>query len=189
MKENNYLNYNFSEKNSFASVSIGVFFVDIQLIYAGFRDRLVNLISNEKFEKVITNISHILIEKGYNKELYLSILLTDNNYIKQINKKFRKKTSPTNIISFPSDDFNYHKFTNNKQQGISLHFGDIIISLEKILSESKEKNKNFKNHFYHILLHGLLHLLGYDHNDEESANNMENLEISILNSIGIDNPY
>ena len=57
------------------------------------------------------------------------------------------------------------------------------------MSESKEQNKNFKNHFYHILLHGLLHLLGYDHNDEESANNMENLEISILNSIGIDNPY
>ena len=57
------------------------------------------------------------------------------------------------------------------------------------MSESKEQNKNFKNHFYHILLHGLLHLLGYDHNDEESAKNMENLEISILNSIGIDNPY
>ena len=188
MTENNYLNYNFSEKNSFASVSIGVFFVDIQLIYAGFRDRLVNLISNEKFEKVITNISHILIEKGYNKELYLSILLTDNNYINQINKKFRKKTSPTNIISFPSDDFNNLKFTNNKHRN-SLHFGDVIISLEKLFSEAQEENKNFKNHFYHILLHGLLHLLGYDHNDKESANKLENLEISILNSIGIDNPY
>ena len=65
MTENNYLNYNFSEKNSFASVSIGVFFVDIKLIYAGFRDRLVNLIRNEKFEKVITNISHIMIKCWY----------------------------------------------------------------------------------------------------------------------------
>ncbi len=189
MKVNNYLNYKFSENNSFASISIGKLFVDIQLLYVEFRETLVNLINNEKFEKIITNISKLLVENGYDSEIYLSILLTDNKYIIKINKNFRKKTSPTNIISFPSNDLNYPKSGKNRKLEKLLHFGDIVISLEKVLSESKKENKNFKNHFYHILLHGLLHLLGYDHNDDESAKNMEDLEVSILNSIGIDNPY
>ena len=66
--------------------------------------------------------------------------------------------------------------------------GNCVI-IEKIFSEAKEENKNFKNHFFHILIHGLLHLLGYDHYDNKTANDMEKLEVSILNSIGIVNPY
>ena len=189
MTSNNYLTYIFRENNSFVSISIGKFIVDIHLLYDEFQETLANLIDNEKFEKVIFDVEQLILEKGYNKEIYLSILLTDNDYIKKINKKFRKKQSSTNIISFPSKDFNLLKYKKNNYFKNSLHFGDVIISLEKLFSEAQEENKNFKNHFYHILLHGLLHLLGYDHNDEASAKKMENLEISILNSIGIDNPY
>ena len=77
-------------------------------------------------------------------------------------------------------------FKNTEQE---IHLGEIIISMERILSEAKMNNILFKDHFIHIFLHAILHILGYDHEIESERKKMEKIEISILNNIGIKNPY
>ena len=82
------------------------------------------------------------------------------------------------------DENNY--FKNTEQE---IHLGEIIISMERIVIESKKKNVSFKDHFIHIFLHAILHILGYDHEIESERKKMENIEILILKNLGIKNPY
>ena len=97
----------------------------------------------------------------------------------ELNNCFRKINSATNVLSFPSN----HKFNN------ILFLGDIIFSIETILKEAKRDNKTVENHLIHLFVHAVLHLLGYEHDTEEQAKKMENLEIKILSNLQIDNPY
>ena len=90
------------------------------------------------------------------------------------------------MLSFQSmiDKNNY--FKNTEQE---IHLGEIIISMERIFSESKINNVLFKDHFIHIFLHAILHILGYDHEIDSERKKMEKIEISILENLGIKNPY
>ncbi len=97
----------------------------------------------------------------------------------ELNNCFLNKNSATNVLSFPS------KHLAND----ILFLGDIIFSIETILKEAKIDNKSAGNHLIHLFIHAVLHLLGYDHETEEKAKKMENLEIKILGSLKIDNPY
>ena len=125
--------------------------------------------------------SEIKIEK-----LNFSILLTNDAEIKEINFKYRNLDKPTNVLSFQSiiDKNNYFKNTDQE-----IHLGEIIISMERIFSESKINNVLFKDHFIHIFLHAILHILGYDHEINSERIKMEKIEISILKNLGIKNPY
>lgn len=105
----------------------------------------------------------------------LSVLLTDDAEIQQLNKNFREKDYATNVLSFPDGENGY--------------LGDIAISFDRLSEESHNENKSFNDHFAHLLVHGCLHLMGYDHMDEEEAQEMESLEIHILRDMGIKNPY
>ena len=120
------------------------------------------------------------------KKLNLSILLTNDEEIKEINLKYRNLSKPTNVLSFQSmiDKNNY--FNNTEQE---IYLGEIIISMERIFSESQINNVMFKDHFIHIFLHAFLHILGYDHEIDIERNKMEKIEISILQNLGIKNPY
>ena len=120
------------------------------------------------------------------KNLNFSILLTNDAEIKEINRKYRNLNKPTNVLSFKSmiDKKNYFKITEKE-----IHLGEIIISLERIFRESEINNVSFKNHFIHIFLHAILHILGYDHEIDSERKKMENIEISILKNLGIKNPY
>ena len=80
-----------------------------------------------------------------------------------------------------------NKYFKNTDQEI--HLGEIIISMERIFSESKMNNVLFKDHFIHIFLHAILHILGYNHEIDSERKNMEKIEISILENLGIKNPY
>ena len=82
------------------------------------------------------------------------------------------------------DKNNYFKNTERE-----IYLGEIIISMERILIESKMNNVFFKDHFIHIFLHAILHILGYDHEIESERKKMENIEILILKNLGIKNPY
>ena len=97
----------------------------------------------------------------------------------ELNSCFRKIKSATNVLSFPSNN----KFNN------TLFLGDIIFSIETILKEAKRDNKTVENHLIHLFVHAVLHLLGYEHDTEEQAKKMENLEIKILSNLQIDTPY
>ena len=100
--------------------------------------------------------------------------------IKDLNYKFRKKDSKTNVLSFPAES----------SIGIqSACCGEVIICYEVLNNEAKESSKNITNHFKHLLIHSLLHLLGYEHDKENDAILMESEEIKFLSKIGISDPY
>ena len=105
------------------------------------------------------------------KDSEISLVLTDDSEIKELNKKYRKINKPTNVLSFESGDKDL--------------LGDIFISIDTVEVESREqkaesKDKKIINHTSHLFVHGILHLIGYDHLTDSDANKMENLEIKIL---------
>jgi len=114
----------------------------------------------------------------------LSIVLASDDFVRKLNKSYRNKNEYTNVLSFPTDD---HVKIVQVNKEITL--GDVIFSLKKIQNESEEQNKSFKNHFAHLIVHGVLHLLGYIHAYRKETEKMEKLERSILKNMGINNPY
>lgn len=121
-------------------------------------------------------IETILTHGDFHKIGELSIALVNDNEIQTLNKTYRGKDRPTNVLSFP--DF-----------GPAPILGDIAISLETVSHEAASAGKNFTDHVTHLLVHGFLHLQGYDHENDAEATAMESLEIDILTKMNIDNPY
>jgi len=127
-----------------------------------------------------------------NRIIDLSISLCSNSQIQKINKKYRQIDLPTNILSFANlDEKNIQLNGLNKTIGKAqfIYLGELILSYEYIQNEIKINHKNYYHHLTHLLTHGILHLIGYDHEDELMAKKMENLEIKILKKLNINNPY
>jgi len=121
----------------------------------------------------------ICIEEGLSN-CSVNIKIVDNNEIENLNKKFRNKDRPTNVLSFTNEDIS-RRITNN--------LGDIAISYEYVERESKEQDKKFDDHIVHMFIHGIYHILGFDHKDDPMADKMENKEIILLKKLNINNPY
>ena len=134
---------------------------------------------HEKLNKVLDEIYERIGLISNNTKTLISISFSCDKKVMELNNCFRKKKSATNVLSFPSD----YKFNN------ILFLGDIIFAIETIIKEAKRDNKSIENHLTHLFIHAVLHLLGYDHETEEKAEKMENLEIKILSNLQIDNPY
>jgi probable rRNA maturation factor len=109
--------------------------------------------------------------------------LCNDEFIQRLNKNYRKKDKPTNVLSFPYIEFSEKKVFQNDL------IGEVFISLETLQMEALEQSKKLPDHFSHLLVHSILHILGYDHEFDKDANKMENLEIKILKEFGIKNPY
>lgn len=130
--------------------------------------------------------------KKPNNYLELMISLVSDNQIRTINHQFRNKNKATDILSFPFLDENLikekglEKTINNKSD---LILGDIILSLETTRKEAAQNNKKLLDHISHLLLHSILHLIGYNHENDSEAKKMEELEIKILKKLNISNPY
>ncbi len=187
MTKNN-IDQGFNTSNKFISILCDNFVIDIQVQFNCFYGEILKLKNNGKFEKVFENLKTLINKKYLEKKMYFSILLTDDKEITKINNKSRNKPYPTNVLSFPSLDFKKNKLRDNIFSN-EIFFGDIVISIERILSEASKENKRVNDHFLHIFVHGLLHLIGFDHETDEEANFMELTEIEILNSLDIKNPY
>ena len=137
-------------------------------------------------DKVIKYSENLLIENKFS----ISLLLTDDKKINHLNKKFRQINSPTNVLSFPTMPTNFN--TNNflcSNYSSSNFLGDIVMSSNTLIKEAKKEKKILEDHFTHLFIHGILHLLGYDHEKSNDAKIMEALEIKILKSLYISNPY
>jgi len=105
----------------------------------------------------------------------LSILLSDDTRIQALNTQFRAKDQPTNVLSFPSDEDTY--------------IGDIALALETVVREAADHQISVADHVTHLVIHGILHLLGHDHVANEDAEEMETIEVLVLKDLGIANPY
>jgi probable rRNA maturation factor len=120
-------------------------------------------------------------------ESEISLLLTDDKEIQTLNKNYRGFDKPTNVLSFPIQDPLALKTV--MQQSHPIMLGDIVLSYETVMHEIDRDKKTFLNHVSHLLVHSVLHLLGYDHEEDHDADEMEALEVRILNQLGIQNPY
>lgn len=115
----------------------------------------------------------------------ISIVLADNAFIQELNKQYRGKNKPTNVLSFPQiDDWN-----ETMRLPSPLALGDIIIAYETVEHEADEMGVTIRQRTAHMVCHGILHLLGFDHLDDDEAEVMESLEVKILTDIGLPSPY
>ena len=151
-------------------------------------------IINKSFEKKLKLIVEQIIKNnrvlGFKNKFSISILFTGDKKINQLNKKFRKINSPTNVLSFPSIpiDINTNNFLDLDCNS-SIFLGDIVISSDTLIKEANNEKKIEEDHLIHLFIHGVLHLLGYDHETSYDAKIMETLEIKILKCLNINNPY
>ncbi len=136
-----------------------------------------SLPSNIKFKKWVTAV---LKNKLFSAEITLRIV--DKNEITELNTTYRHKKKPTNVLSFPFD------MPEECDDDLPI-LGDIVICADVILEEAIAQEKTVEAHWAHMVVHGTLHLLGYDHEKETDADIMEAEEIKILASLGFSNPY
>lgn len=114
----------------------------------------------------------------------VTIRVVSNDEMQGLNKEYRGKDSPTNVLSFPAD-----LPPELAAEIDDLELGDIVISADVVAKEATEQGKNLMAHWAHMLVHGMLHLQGYDHIHDDEAEEMEALEVKILAQIGFANPY
>jgi len=115
------------------------------------------------------------------RRLELCVRLSDDPELRRLNHVYRGKDKPTNVLSFPAEA--------DAPRGQPLHLGDVALSLTTLRREAREQRKPLSHHFCHLVVHGVLHLAGYDHETEAEAAEMEPLEVRILAGLSIADPY
>jgi len=136
-------------------------------------------LSSELESKLELLAKHVLFDHNKN-EFKVNLKLVSSKEMMRLNEEFREKISDTNVLSFPAD---------GEIQKISGELGDIAISIPYVQTESKNLNRDLDDHMMHLLAHGILHLLGFDHQEDQDANIMEAQEIKYLEFFKIANPY
>ena len=131
---------------------------------------------DNKLNKIVSTI----LDQEKMSDCVINLRLLNDKEMKKLNMQFRQKDKTTNVLSFPNDDISVKQTKN---------IGDIAISVEYVKAEAKKEGKTFDDHIIHMLAHGVYHILGYDHENNENAVIMENKEIQTLKKINISNPY
>lgn len=133
-----------------------------------------------QFQQWVNAALNHLSNKASKQEFELTIRLVNIEESRTLNKQYRQKDKPTNVLSFPFE----------VPEGIELNLlGDLVVCAQVVEQEANEQNKILCAHWAHMVIHGCLHLLGYDHINDTDANEMEALEIEILAKLSIANPY
>ena len=131
---------------------------------------------DNKLNKIVSTI----LDQEKMSDCVINLRLLNDKQMRKLNMQFRQKDKTTNVLSFPNDDISVKQTKN---------IGDIAISVEYVKAEAKKEGKTFDDHIIHMLAHGVYHILGYDHENNENAMIMENKEIQTLKKINISNPY
>jgi probable rRNA maturation factor len=171
--------------------------MNIEIIYDYEPWEAQTKINQTMVENIIAKIMslHPIMQKF--ESIDLSILLANDAYLQELSNSHMKKNKPTNVLSFPFYDIIYKDIETIEQlDGVidedelsEFYLGDMAFAYQTIEQEAKEAGISFIDHFTHLLIHGTLHLLGYDHIKDDEAEIMENLEIEILKKLGIKSPY
>ncbi|NLA51097.1 MAG: rRNA maturation RNase YbeY [Alcaligenaceae bacterium] len=142
------------------------------------------LLSEELSEEALRELSLKTLEQvlaSYEddfEEVELTLRIVDSEEAHQLNRQYRDKDYPTNVLTF---EYGIDETATLR--------ADIVICVAVVQKEAEEQNKTFADHFKHLLVHGVLHSLGFDHQNDEEAESMEALEIEILGQFSIKNPY
>jgi len=136
-------------------------------------------------------VSHTLTHLDMDPAFWkVAILATDDAKIAQLNLDFRGKARATNVLSWPAAEWGASVPGNAPQRATGgPELGDIALSFETCTREANETGKPLEEHVQHLIIHGTLHLLGYDHQYESDADLMETTEIAILGKLGVSSPY
>ena len=121
------------------------------------------------------------------RAIELSVRLTGDDEVQALNAEWRGKDKPTNVLSFPQMETN--EIGTAGTDGPDLMLGDVVLAREVCEREAAEKAIPLEEHAAHLVVHGTLHLLGYDHHDDDSADDMESREVRALARLGIADPY
>lgn len=117
----------------------------------------------------------------------ISILLSDDAAVRTLNRDYRDLDKPTNVLSFPARDDD--RETDVFAEHDTVLLGDIVVAFETTMREAEAEGKGAGDHLAHLVVHGVLHLLGLDHEDDAEAEEMERLEVRALGGLGIPDPY
>ncbi|WP_375656640.1 rRNA maturation RNase YbeY [Bartonella sp. CM120XJJH] len=151
--------------------------IDIMVKSAGWNDE--KMLYNITEKALMTTMHHVSLEDVVSE---ISLLFTNDEHMAQINAQWRNKNKSTNVLSFPA-----FPLKAGNRPGPML--GDIIIARETVVFEAEKEGKTFQDHLTHMIVHGILHLLGYDHETDDEAYKMEKLEREILQKLSIKDPY
>ncbi|MEE6207577.1 MAG: rRNA maturation RNase YbeY [Alphaproteobacteria bacterium] len=148
-------------------------------------DAIMQNVKNATFDYVAMH-ENIDVLKA-DKPIIVNVCLSNDAHVWQLNRDFRNQDKPTNVLSFANVDFD--DFDAQNEPFAEIELGDIIIAYETMVREAETENITLYAHFCHLLVHGFLHILGFDHIEDDEAEYMESFEKAILQSIGIANPY
>jgi len=187
--------------------------------------RLEQSTSKKHIKIIVQKALDLFPELSFVKEIEVTLLLTNNEQMQDLNHQFRGKDKPTNVLSFSDTDIPYVRYSKENylfQDELTelsllqspdscplrndieikkdylleidpgcdyINLGDIAFGYEIIVEEAKNQSKSFSDHFAHLLIHGVLHLLGFDHEKTYEAEIMEGLEIKALSNLAIASPY
>ncbi|WP_139412792.1 rRNA maturation RNase YbeY [Bartonella mastomydis] len=151
--------------------------IDIMIKSAGWNDE--KMLYNITEKALMAVMRHVSLENVVSE---ISLLFTDDEHMAQINAQWRGKNKSTNVLSFPA-------FPIKAGSSPGPMLGDIIIARETVVLEAEKQGKTFQDHLTHMIVHGTLHLLGYDHETDDEAYQMEMLEREILQKLSIKDPY
>ncbi|MCP4791366.1 MAG: rRNA maturation RNase YbeY [Gammaproteobacteria bacterium] len=147
-----------------------------------------DLPSHEQFQQWVS-----LASEGQTTQSDITIRLVDDAESQQLNADYRGKNQPTNVLSFPAqmDEFEAEFSIPEliEEAGGMGYLGDLVINAAIVKREALQQNKEAMEHWAHLVIHGCLHLQGYDHIEDDEAEQMEGLEIALLAAMGIANPY
>ena len=135
---------------------------------------------SESLVLALKNAADLTLQEEKKRDSVVNLKILGNAEMQKLNKEFRNKDRATNVLSFTNDDLS---------KDVTKNIGDIAISYDFVKQEAKDHGKSFSDHVIHMLVHGIYHILGYDHEDDISAEVMESKEIYILDKLKISNPY
>jgi len=122
--------------------------------------------------------------------LEVTVILSEDAKVRDLNHRYRNQDAATNVLSFPQQNFHQGDCSMGQEpHEMPLLLGDIFLARETIQREAVAQGKSLEDHTLHLALHGFLHVLGFDHIEDTEAQDMEQLEVLILERLGIQNPY